>query len=229
MSPSTQVVFDPRDTWQLRPVVGALCHDHEPGTDVVAPVGSQPPPFDCFVPADRAYLGGQDRAVVQPEMLCDTAAMLVDLGTVGELLRRHEVELFQHRDVAVRVVVTLDSREAVPVPDTAEVPAHLDDVNVVDARLLEVSARQQPGDATAENRHLDVLGDRRARDHRCVRIDFRELREIVLEFQILRRSVCAQPFVAFVQVLLSQRVDVDVVRRRGRSACIEQRHWSGFS
>ena len=68
-----------------------------------------------------------------------------------------------------------------------------------------------------------------ARGHRRVRIDFGELREIVLEFQVLRRAFGAQPLVALVQVLLPQRVDVDVVRRLGRSACIEQRHWSGFS
>ena len=38
------------------------------------------------------------------------------------------------------------------------------------------------------------------------------------EFQILRRSFWAQPLVALVQVLLPQRVDVDVVGRLGRSA-----------
>ena len=75
-----------------------------------------------------AHLGGEDRAVVEAEMLADAAAVLEDLGTVGELLRRHEVELFEQRDVAVRVVVALDSGEAVPVPDTAEVAGHLDDV-----------------------------------------------------------------------------------------------------
>jgi len=55
-------------------------------------------------------------------------------------------------------------------------------VNIVDAGLLQVRTRQEPGDATAENRYLDVLGDRRARSHRRVRIDLRELREIAREF-----------------------------------------------
>ena len=98
-----------------------------------------------------ANLGGEDRAVVQPEMLADVAAVLEDLGAVGELLRRHEVELFEQRDVAVRIVVALDPGEPVPVPDTTEVAAHLDDVDIVDARLLEVCARQQAGDTPAED------------------------------------------------------------------------------
>ena len=96
-------------------------------------------------------------------MLADPLAVLEDLGSVGELLRRQEVELFEQRDVAVRIVVALNSGESVPVPDTTEVATHLDDVHVVDARLLEVCARQQARDSTAENRHLDVLVDRSAR------------------------------------------------------------------
>ncbi len=131
-------------------------------------------------------------------MLPDVAAVLEDLGAVGVLLRRHEVELFEHRDVAVRIVVALDAGEPVPVPDAAEVATHLDDVHVVDAGLLEVGARQQSGDAAAENRHLDVLVDRRARGHRGVRVDLGELREIVCEFQVLRRPFGPQALVALV-------------------------------
>jgi hypothetical protein len=59
-------------------------------------------------------------------------------------------------------------------------------VHVVDAGLLEVCAGQQPGDASPQNRNLDVLVDRSARRQRRVRIDLRELREVVLEFQVLR-------------------------------------------
>ena len=115
------------------------------------------------VPPHRANLGGEDRTVVEPEMLADPLAVLEDLGAVGELLRGYEVELLQQRDVAVRIVVALDAWESVPVPDSTEVATHLDDVHVVDARLLEVCARQQAGDATAEDRDLDVLVDRGAR------------------------------------------------------------------
>ena len=184
----------------------------------------QPPAVDRVVPAHRAHLGGEDRAVVQPEVLPDVAAVLEDLGAVGVLLARHEVELFEHRDVAVCVVVALDPGEPVPVPDAAEVAAHLDDVDVVDAGLLQVGARQQPGDTAAEDRHLDVLVDRRARCHRGVRVDLCELREIACEFQVLRRPFRAQALVALVGVLLPQRVDVDVFGGVGGPAGVEDRH-----
>ena len=107
-----------------------------------------------------AHLGGEDRPVVEPEMLADAPAVLEDLGAVGELLRRYEVELLEQRDVAIGVVVALDAGEAVPVPDTTEVAAHLDDVHVVDAGLLEIGAGQQAGDAAAEHGDVDVLVDR---------------------------------------------------------------------
>ncbi len=96
----------------------------------------------------------------RPKCLAMSPAVLVDLGAVGELLRRHEVEFLEQRDVAVRVVVALNSGEAVPVPDAAEVPAHLDDPDVVDAGLLEVRGGQQSSDSTTEDGDLDVLGDR---------------------------------------------------------------------
>ncbi len=211
-------VLDPRDAGQLRPVVRTSGQYHEAGPDVVAAVGVQPPAIDRFVPAHRAYLGGEDRTVVEPEMLGDTPAVLEDLGTVGELLRRDEVELLEHRDVAVRIVVALDSGEPVPVPDAAEVPTHLDDADVVDAGLLEVRGRQQSRDTAAEDGDLDVLGDRLARRHRRVRVDLRELRELTLQFQVLRRTFWAQPLVALLQVLLAQCLDVDVVGRLRRSA-----------
>jgi len=56
-------------------------------------------------------------------VLADVPAVLEDLGTVGELLRRHKVELFEHRYVAVGFVVTLDPRVAIPIPDAAEITA----------------------------------------------------------------------------------------------------------
>src|SRR5882757_5711462 len=202
-------VLDPRDAGQLRPVVRAGGQDHEAGSDVVAAVGVQPPALDRFVPAHRAHLSGEDRPVVEPEMLSDTPAVLVDLRTVGELLRRDVVEFLQHRDVAVRIVVTLDAGKAVPVPDAAEVPTHLDDAYLVDAGLLEVGGRQQSRDATAEDGDLDVLRDRFAGRHRRVRVDLRKLGELTLQLEILRRTFWAQPLVALLQVLLSQCVDVD--------------------
>src|ERR1700756_1296684 len=70
-------ILDPWDTGQLRSVEVALRHDDEAGTNVVTAIRTQPPAFDRFIPAHGANLGGQDRAVVEPEMLCDAPAVLV--------------------------------------------------------------------------------------------------------------------------------------------------------
>src|ERR1700759_2213180 len=102
-------------------------------------------------------------------MLADASAVLEDLRAVGELLRRNEVQLFEQRYVAIGFVVALDTGITVPIPDTAEVAALLDDPDVADAGLLQLGGRQQPGEAAAEHRDVDVLRDRLARHHRGVR------------------------------------------------------------
>ncbi len=145
-------------------------------------------------------------------MLADVAAVLEDLGAVGELLRGHEVQLFQQRDVAVSVVVTLDPRKPVPVPHAAEVTRHLDDADTVDAGLLEIGAGQQSGEAAAENDDVDVFGDRVALDHRRVGVDLGELRELPFEFQVLRTALGPQTFGPFSGIPLPDLGDVDVGR-----------------
>lgn len=92
-------------------------------------------------------------------MLSDAPAMVVDLGAVGELLRRNEVQLFEQRDVAVGFVVALDARVAVPIPDAAEVAAQLDDADVLDSRLLQVRPAQQapkPPPSTATSMSAEI-------------------------------------------------------------------------
>ena len=153
-------VLDAGDAGELRAVERARGHHDEAGPDVVAAVGGDPPAVDLVVPDQIAHLGGEDGAVVQPEVLSDVAAVLIDLGAVGELLARDEVELLEQRYVAVGFVVALNARVAVPVPDAAEVAAHLDDPDVVDACLLQVRGAQQSAEAAAEHGDVDVLVDR---------------------------------------------------------------------
>src|SRR5271167_4574862 len=104
-------------------------------------------------------------------MLSDASAMLPDLGAIRVFLRRHEVELFEQRYVAIGIVVALDSGKAVPVPDATEISAHLDDPDVFDAGLLQVGAGQQTRNASAEDGDVDVLRDRIADDGWGVRVD----------------------------------------------------------
>ena len=94
-------VLDSRDAGQLRPVERTRPHHDEASANVVVAVGADPPALDLLVPAQIAHLCGEDRRIVEPEVLSDAPAMLIDLGAVGELLARHEVELFEQRYVAV--------------------------------------------------------------------------------------------------------------------------------
>ena len=171
------------------------------------------------VPAQFAHLGGEQRTVVQAEMLADVAAVLEDLGAVGELLRRHEVELFEQRDVAVRVVVALDPGKAIPVPHAAEVAGHLDDADALDTGLLQIRPGQQSGEAAAEDDDFGVFDDRVAFRDRRVGVDLVEICEIVLELQVLRlRLPAAVAWRARAAYFSRSRVDVDVVRCIGGPA-----------
>ena len=156
--------------------------------------------------------------------------MLVDLGTVRELLRRHEVKLFEKRYVAVGFVVALDTGISIPVPDTAEVAAEFDDPNIVDARLLQVGRRQQAREAATENRDVDVLDDRGAGCHRRVRIGFVVAGEVVLQFDVLLGTFLAQPLFALLSVFLAQRWNIDIVWGLRRLAIVlVHRHAGGCS
>ena len=87
VSPGGTVVLDAGDAGQFRAVVGTLGHHDEPRADLVAAVGADLPPLQRVVPAQFAHLGGEQRTVVETEVLADVAAVAEDLGAVGELLR----------------------------------------------------------------------------------------------------------------------------------------------
>ena len=151
-------------------------------------------------------------------MFAHGLAVREDLGAVGELLARQEVEFLEHRDVAVGVVVALDAREAVPVPHSAEVPGHVDDPNILHASLFQVGARQQSGEPAAEDGHLDVLDDRGTVGHRGVRVHLVEVGQVTVEFEVLRGALLAQALLALLGVLGPHRVYVDVLRYVGGPA-----------
>ena len=100
-------VLDPGDARQLRPVVG-------PGVITTKRARMSSP----RLVVNRQRLIDSSQRTCAPgwrrsrrrraRNACRFAAVLEDLGAVGELLRRDEVEFFQHRDVAVRIVVALD-------------------------------------------------------------------------------------------------------------------------
>ena len=151
-------------------------------------------------------------------MLADILAVREDLRAVGELLAGHEVELFEQRYVTVGFVVALDPRVAVPVPDTAEVATHLDDVDILDAGLLQRGTRQQAGESAAEHRDIDIDIDAVAFDVGRMRVDLTEFRVALTGLQVLLGTFCTQSLLALHAILLPQRRDVDITRCRGRAA-----------
>ncbi len=212
--------FNVGNARQFRPMEGPRRQHHKPGANVVIAIGTDQPAFDLVVPTQIADLSGEDRRIVEAEVFADVPAVLVDLGTVGELLRRYEVELFEQRYVAVGFVIALDSGVAIPVPDATEIATELDDPDVIYARLLQIGSRKQAPKPTTENGDVDVLRDRLAWRHRCVRIDFVVAGEVILQLDVLLGAFLAQPLLALLPILLTQRVDIEVVGRLRRPARI---------
>src|SRR3546814_8566420 len=98
---------------------------------------------------------------------------------------RHIAGLFEQRHVATVIVVALDARIAVPVPDAAEVAGMIDVAKRADAGIAQINAGNDAGKAGAEDRDVEVLKDRRARLNRHVRIGLLAAGEVVLRLDIL--------------------------------------------
>src|SRR3546814_8618863 len=85
---------------------------------------------------------------------------------------RHIAGLFEQRHVATGIVVALDARIAVPVPDAAEVAGMIDVAKRADAGIAQMNAGHDAGEAGAEDRDVEVLMDRRARlDRKSTRLN----------------------------------------------------------
>ena len=70
-------VLDATDSGQLRPIGRSPVPSPRTGHELSSPrfvLNRQR--LIVFIPAHRANLGGEDRAVVEPEMLCDATAVL---------------------------------------------------------------------------------------------------------------------------------------------------------
>ena len=89
------------------------------------------------------------------------------------------------------------------------------DADVFDAGLAQARADQQPAEAAADDQHLDVVVQRRARsigfDVRIVEV----VRELADYLEVLRVAVCAEALVALQPVLLAQCIGVKARRRSG--------------
>ena len=186
--------LDAGDARQLRDVQRSGAHADELRGELVAPVGADDPPVAVGVPLEVLHLGVEQGLVVEVVLLPDALAVLEDLGGVRVLLGRHVAGLFEQRHVDERGRVALGAGVAVPVPGAAEVAALLDDADVVDARLLQPGAGDEPGEAAADERDRDVVGDRLALGDGRVGV-LEVVGELVLQLQVLRVAVGPQPLV----------------------------------
>lgn len=152
--------LDARYPGEFRLAEGAAGGHHVPRAYPVAAVGGDEPLGRALVPAQLGDLRPEAGVAVEVEGAADRPRVLPDLlaGRVPPL--RDVVQLFQQRQVDVRLDVAVDARVAVPVPGAAEVAALLDHPDRRHARLPQPGTGEQPAEPAAEDHHLDAVVQR---------------------------------------------------------------------
>ena len=187
-------------------------HGDEPGAHLVAPVGADDPAGSRRIPTDLVHLGLQAGVAVEVVVLGDAPAVREDLRALGVFFGGHVAELLQQRHVHVGLDVAGDPRIAVPVPGAAHVGRPVDQPHAFDAELAQPRPRQQPAEAGADDRHVDLVGERFADEIPVRPRVFGEPGEFAGDLDVLRDAVRAQPPGPLFGVLLPQRVDVQRAR-----------------
>ena len=160
-------------------------------------------------PTDLMHVGLQARIAIQIVVLGDALAMRKDLGSLGVFVRGDVAELFQQRDVHIGLDVAGDPRIAIPVPGAAHVGRPVDQPHTVDTELAQPRSRQQPAEAGADDRHVDLVGQRLARECPVHPGVLGEPGELTRDLDVLRDAVGAQSPCSLFGVLLPQRIDVE--------------------
>ena len=208
-------VLDPRDARQLGPVQRTAADHHELSAHGVAAVGADRPAGGGVIPLEPGDLGAEAGVVVEPEVLAEAPAVLLDLWSVGVLLLRDVAGLLEQRKVDVGLHVALGARVPVPVPRATEVAALLDDADVGDPRLHEPSGGDQPGEPATDQGHGDLVRERLA----CHDLHVGVLDVVPVptrHLDVLVGAIVPQPLVALGPVALAQRLTVQVgALRRG--------------
>jgi len=109
------------------------------------------------------------------------------------------VELFEQRQIAVRLDVAHGAGIAVPIPGAAKVTGLLNDSDIVKAGLAQPAAHQQSAETAADDGHLHLVIQRVALDPLGIGV-VGVAGEFVSDFLVLRVAVLAQPLVALVAI-----------------------------
>ena len=110
----------------------------------VLPVRFNLPPGRRFVPADVRHRGLEQAALIKRVSPGDGLGVTEDLWLEGVLLLGNVPELFQQRQVDVRLDVAHGARIAVPVPRAPHVPGPVDEPDIGEAPGLEAAAATRP-------------------------------------------------------------------------------------
>src|SRR5205085_3481414 len=152
--------------------------------------------------------GLEARVGVEVVVLGDGLAVGEDLRGVRVLLCRHVADLFEQREIDVRLDVAHRAGVAVPVPRSAEVAAFLDHTDVFDAGLAQSSPREQPTESATDDHDVDSVGQRLPVERFDVGI-VDVMGEGVGDFDVLLVAVGPEPLVPLFAVLASQSVRIE--------------------
>ena len=178
-------------------------HRHEPGPHPVAAVGRHDPALFAGTPVDGGDLGLEARVVVQVVVLGDRPAVSEDLTGARVLLLRDVAELFEEREIDVRLDVAHRAGIAIPVPRAAEVAALLDQPDVLHAAFAEPCTGEQPAEAASDHDDVGVVGQRLPVECAVDVGVIDEVREVACDFGVLLVAVLADTLVPLAAVLVA--------------------------
>ena len=154
-------------------------------------------------------IGLQARIAIQVVVLGDALAVREDLGSLGVFVRGDVAELLQQRDVHIGLDVAGDPRIPIPIPRAAHIGRSVDQSHTFDAELAQPRSRQQPPEARPDDGHVDLVGQRLARELPIGPGVIGELGELTRDLHVLRDAVGAQSPCPLFGVLLPQRINVE--------------------
>src|SRR5581483_10251796 len=207
---------DAGNAGQLRPVERPVGHHYKARAEGVATVGVDQPFRLVVEPADIFDLRLEQNIAIEIVVLADALRMLADLRREGILLLRHITRLFEQRQIDVSLDIALRAGIAVPVPGAAEVSTLLDDADVFKAGFAQSRRRDLAAEAAADDQDFHLVGlrlaRRRRRDVRIVNV----VAEVALHLDILFVAIGAKAPVAFLAILLTQRIGIEAERFRAK-------------
>src|SRR5262249_2402680 len=134
------------------------------------------------------------------------------------LLHRNVAELFEQRQVDVRLDITGRARVPVPVPGPAYVATLLDHPEIVDPGLAQPRPHQETAESTTDHEDSDVGRQGRPLDGRAVRI-VEVVGERVRHLDVLVVAVGTEALAAFDTVFLAEGLGVVGRHAGGGNLC----------